>query len=263
MADPVLKFPPEAKGNPADPAKKVAARAGRRLMAGLRRYRRTLLLVVLPIVAVIAGFVFYLSGGRYVSTDNAYIGAQKVLITPDISGKIEQGRGARRPARQRGRRIVRDRSETVPARRRSRRRRKLDRPGPITTISRQHQDSRPDRRARAEERRAQAARRRPQNQAGAELAGSQADVDTATTGAGDRATQAQFRQQKQTAPQSAARQSRPAARAIPGLQQAKAALEQAQRDLDHTMLRAPIAGIATQVDNIQLGRFVPAGTPVF
>ena len=45
--------------------------------------------------------------------------------------------------------------------------------------------------------------------------------------------------------------------------QASAALEQAQRDLDHTLLRAPIDGIATQVDNIQLGRFVTAGTPVF
>ncbi len=28
-------------------------------------------------------------------------------------------------------------------------------------------------------------------------------------------------------------------------------------------MRAPIAGTATQVDNIQLGRFVAAGTPVF
>ena len=27
-------------------------------------------------------------GGRYISTDNAYVGAQKVLITPDIAGKI-------------------------------------------------------------------------------------------------------------------------------------------------------------------------------
>ena len=45
--------------------------------------------------------------------------------------------------------------------------------------------------------------------------------------------------------------------------QAAAALEQAQRDLDHTLLRAPIDGMATQVDNIQLGRFVTAGTPVF
>ena len=48
----------------------------------------------------------------------------------------------------------------------------------------------------------------------------------------------------------------------PAYMQALAALEQAQRDLDHTLLRAPIDGIATQVDNIQLGRYVTAGTPV-
>lgn len=45
--------------------------------------------------------------------------------------------------------------------------------------------------------------------------------------------------------------------------QAKAALDQAQRNLDHTVLRAPIDGTATQVDSIQLGRFVAAGSPVF
>jgi membrane fusion protein (multidrug efflux system) len=50
---------------------------------------------------------------------------------------------------------------------------------------------------------------------------------------------------------------------FPAYGQANAAVEQAERDLDHTVLRAPISGTATQVDNIQLGRFVPAGTPVF
>jgi len=45
--------------------------------------------------------------------------------------------------------------------------------------------------------------------------------------------------------------------------QAAAALAQARRDLDHTIVRAPIAGRATQVDAIQLGRYVSAGTPVF
>jgi membrane fusion protein (multidrug efflux system) len=49
---------------------------------------------------------------------------------------------------------------------------------------------------------------------------------------------------------------------FPEYAQAKAALDQAQRDLDHTVLRAPIAGTATQVDNIQLGRFVAAGGPI-
>jgi membrane fusion protein (multidrug efflux system) len=50
---------------------------------------------------------------------------------------------------------------------------------------------------------------------------------------------------------------------FPTYAQAKAALAEAQRDLANTELRAPIDGIATQVDNIQLGRFVAAGTPVF
>jgi membrane fusion protein, multidrug efflux system len=50
---------------------------------------------------------------------------------------------------------------------------------------------------------------------------------------------------------------------FPAYRQAQAAVEQAQRDLDHTVLRAPIDGTATQVDNIQLGRFVMASTPVF
>src|SRR3978361_2331865 len=91
MADPVLKFAPEQKASPASPWRpKLAAEPRRRLMAGLRRYRRFLLLVVLPLVAAIAGITFYLNGGRYVTTDDAYVGAQKVLITPDISGKIEK-----------------------------------------------------------------------------------------------------------------------------------------------------------------------------
>src|SRR5438874_3500492 len=91
MADPVLKFPPDQKANPSPkPRTKIAAEPRRRLMAGMRRYRRVLLLVVLPLVALIAGLAFYLNGGRYVTTDDAYVGAQKVLITPDISGNIEK-----------------------------------------------------------------------------------------------------------------------------------------------------------------------------
>src|ERR1700704_1517230 len=91
MADPVLKFPPEAKGNPPSKTRtKTAAEPRRRLMAGMRRYRRVLLLVVLPLVALVGGATFYLNGGRYVTTDDAYVGAQKILITPDISGKIEK-----------------------------------------------------------------------------------------------------------------------------------------------------------------------------
>src|SRR3982074_2047405 len=86
MADTVLKFAPSA---PAD----IKARAYG-WTAMLRARARMILLVIVPLVALVAGLGFYLAGGRYVSTDNAYVGAQKVLITPDVSGKIRQIPGA-------------------------------------------------------------------------------------------------------------------------------------------------------------------------
>src|SRR5215475_7149719 len=49
---------------------------------------RTLLMLVIPALAITAGLFVYLLSGRYVGTDNAYIAAQKVLITPEVSGKV-------------------------------------------------------------------------------------------------------------------------------------------------------------------------------
>ena len=34
------------------------------------------------------GFGWWLTGGRYVTTDNAYVGADKSLITPQVTGAI-------------------------------------------------------------------------------------------------------------------------------------------------------------------------------
>ncbi|HKC33549.1 MAG TPA: HlyD family secretion protein, partial [Xanthobacteraceae bacterium] len=81
MADTVLKFAPSA------PATKTRASGW---VAMLRARARMILLVIVPLIALVAGLGFYLAGGRYVSTDNAYVGAQKVLITPDVSGKIDK-----------------------------------------------------------------------------------------------------------------------------------------------------------------------------
>ena len=46
------------------------------------------MLVVIPLIALAIGFIWWLSGGRYVSTDNAYVGADKALITPQVTGPI-------------------------------------------------------------------------------------------------------------------------------------------------------------------------------
>ena len=52
-----------------------------------RRLRRVLLLAG-PLIVVGAGLYFYLSGGRYVSTDNAYVKMDKLSVTTDVSGIV-------------------------------------------------------------------------------------------------------------------------------------------------------------------------------
>jgi membrane fusion protein, multidrug efflux system len=53
-----------------------------------RGVSRFVMLVVIPLVALAVGFSWWLSSGRYVSTDNAYVGADKSLITPQVTGAI-------------------------------------------------------------------------------------------------------------------------------------------------------------------------------
>ncbi|MEC5397323.1 HlyD family secretion protein [Uliginosibacterium sp. H1] len=54
------------------------------------RSRRLLLLVVVPLVAAAAGTALYLHGGRFVETDNAYVKADKVPISAEVSGTVRE-----------------------------------------------------------------------------------------------------------------------------------------------------------------------------
>jgi membrane fusion protein (multidrug efflux system) len=264
MADPVLKFPPDQKGAPAQaPRKKISAEPRRRLMAALRRYRRTLLLVVLPAVVLIAGVIFYLNGGRYVSTDDAYVGAQKVLITPDISGKIEkvvvrEGQQVKdgdvlfeidpvpfRFAVQQARATL-DQTRTT-----------YDNLAANIKIYQQMEDlaqQAVDLKQRDVERKSTLVKSN---------FGSQLDLDNASNAFVTAKAQLEYlKQQLSNAKTQLLGNPDLPIDQFPPYAQAKAALDQAERNLDHTVMRAPMAGIATQVDQIQLGRFVAAGTPV-
>lgn len=53
-----------------------------------RKLLRPALLIAGPVlVAIVAGY-FYLTSGRYVSTDNAYVHADKITVNPEVSGPI-------------------------------------------------------------------------------------------------------------------------------------------------------------------------------
>ncbi|HEX3115644.1 MAG TPA: HlyD family secretion protein [Bradyrhizobium sp.] len=264
MADPILKFPPDQKGSPAAPRIKIAAEPRRRLMAGMRRYRRVLLLVVLPLVALIAGLTFYLNGGRYVTTDDAYVGAQKILITPDVPGKIIN------IAVKEGQRVS---TGDILF--------QID-PVPFQLAVAQARAKLADAKSSHDNFVANvklydqtieivnagiALKQRDVDRKTALVKnnfGSQLDLDNSATAVVTAQAQLQLVKQQRSAAlnQLLGNPDLPLEQ-FPAYQQAKAALDDAQRNLDLTTVRAPMEGVATQVEQIQLGRFVMAGAPVF
>ena len=56
--------------------------------ARLRRRLRPALLLLGPLVLIVVAGYFYLTGGRYVSTDDAYVRYNKVLISSDVAGRV-------------------------------------------------------------------------------------------------------------------------------------------------------------------------------
>jgi len=265
LADPILKFPPDQKGNPPAAVPGVEAKPRRRRVLGfVRRFRRTFLLVVLPLLAVIGGLAFYLNGGRYVTTDDAYVGAQKVLITPDISGKIEKV--VVREGQQVNEGDVLFEIDPVPFRLALQQAKaNLDQThttydnlkanvkiyGDMLGLAQQGVDLK----RRDVDRKASLVKSN---------VGSQLDLDNSGTALVTASAQLEFLKQQLSSSktQLLGNPDLPIEQ-FPPYAQAKAALDQAERNLDHTVMRAPMAGIATQVDQIQLGRFVMAGTPVF
>jgi membrane fusion protein, multidrug efflux system len=255
--------PPAGHGAPAKPALAAAepAKAPPRRRSGRVRF---VLIIVVPLAAIALGLLLWLSGGRYVSTDNAYVGADKVLITPQVSGAIVAVH------------VVEGQQVSVG--------------DPLFDI-----DPASYRTALAlAEGRLTAARvgfanlkaayssNEDQIKMGQEAVDlRQADYDRKTalviTRAGTRAdadlSAAALVQAKQIL--EFVREQQEATKVklgggvdatietFPDYVQAAAQLEDARRNLKNANVNAPIAGVATQVDQIELGRVAPAGQPVF
>jgi membrane fusion protein, multidrug efflux system len=255
MSDAVLKFRGEPPGA-----------AGARSASLLRRLRdrlRLILLVIVPLLALFAGLAFYLAGGRTISTDNAYVGAQKVLVTPDISGKISSVR-VREGERVAAGDVLFDIDPTPFRLALSQAQSKRD---SVRTDFNNMKSNLKSLNTLVELAQQNVALKQKDVERKATLlakaSGAQADLDNAMAATVTARLQAQLAIQQQATTLNAllGNPDLPIEQ-YPPYQQADAALEQAERDLNHTTLKAPIGGTATQVDNIQLGRFVSAGTPI-
>jgi len=225
--------------------------------------RATLLLIIPALVACLA-LAFYLFSGRYVTTDNAYIGAQKVLITPEVSGKVvsiavQEGqllkrgdelfaidpvpyRLAAQEAQAKSARVKTD-FENLKSNYASL--------GKQIELSRQALDA-------------------AQSDYDRKLAllnnriSTPSDVDRSRAALVVAKAQLEQLQQQEAGAriQLLGDPELPLER-FPQYVEALATLDRARRDLENTTLRAPIAGVATQVASIQMGRYLVAGAAVF
>jgi membrane fusion protein (multidrug efflux system) len=85
------KRPADARGAPAPTMKPEAPRAPAATPEELPKKnnrRRIILMASVPVLLVLIGGWFYLTGGRYASTDNAYVQQDRVTVTAQVSGRI-------------------------------------------------------------------------------------------------------------------------------------------------------------------------------
>jgi membrane fusion protein (multidrug efflux system) len=71
------------------PPKPAPARQPRRRPVSRRRVARLAMFMLLPIALVTGGY-WYVTGGEVMSTDNAYVDADKVGVSTDVSGIVEE-----------------------------------------------------------------------------------------------------------------------------------------------------------------------------
>ena len=238
----------------------VAARPSR----PLRQRLRLPLMLAGPIVVVIAGGWWYLTSGRYVSTDDAFVQAARTMISADVSGRVVAV-------------AVHDNERVTQ--------------GQLLF----RLDDRPYRIA-VEEATAQLAAARLQVEAlkatylqkvadakGAEetLTYQQREYDRqrqlAASGVASRQTLDQTQNALQVGRQKVASTQGDLASTLaqlggnpdipvarhPSVQRAQATLDKAELDLSYTIVRAPELGIVTKVDQLQVGSYVTASTAVF
>lgn len=228
-----------------------------------RRSWRKPLIAALPVALLIGGSYAWVTGGRYISTEDAYVQQNRVSVVPQVSGQIASMK-------------VRE-NDTVKA-------------GQVlfTLDDAIYRNAVDADRAKLESARLEVQKLKAAYEVAASDANTAQDALTTTQAQSDRETslrasgaisqsdadQSTLRLQRAQGALSRARSQVLAARAAlagkpdiavdehPAVLQAKAELAAAELDLAHTRITAPESGIVSQSDRLQVGQYVTPSTPV-
>ena len=241
---------------PSAPAIVVARKRG-----GLRRF---IMLVVVPLIALAVGFGWWLNSGRYVTTDNSYVGANKSLITPQVTGAIVAIRVVEGQKVKVGDplfdidpkpyeialALAKGRLDAA----------KVE----FANLQSSYASNADQIKMGQDAVRVRQADFDRKNDLASHGSGTSADRDTSMANLIQARQILEFvRQQQATVTVKLGGGPDASIDAFPDYIQAKAGVEDAERNLRNTKVLAPIDGVATQVPQIELGRVAAAGQPVF
>lgn len=228
-----------------------------------RRGRRLAIMLAVPVVLLVGGGYFWLTGGRYEGTDNAYVQQTIVSLSPDISGRIVEVDVHENQTVQMGAVLFR-----------------ID-PEPFKIALNQAEASLAAARLNVEQLRVSYQMAEEQLKAAQDTLEIRQRAQQRTTSLADKGFSTQAAtdnsllalQQAQAAVDTAQKSVAAAKAALggdpkiatedhPSVRAARAAVESAQRNLDKTTVTAPTEGVVSQVSNLNTGQFVSAGSTI-
>lgn len=234
-----------------------------RVEARRKLLRRVLMIGGVVIIAIVAAAV-YLWSGRYVGSDDAYVHANKLMVSTDVSGLVEtvdvkEGQKVKagdvlftldpKPFQ-----IALDNANAT-----------------LASVVQDVESTRAQYRAAVAQIAAQQAQVNVNQRTFSryealvkENAIAAIQVDTARAALlSSQATLASLRQTAATTLAKLNGNINIPAQQTPAYQKAKAAVDEAQRQLDHTVVRAPFSGVVSEVDSLQPGTLVISAMSAF
>jgi membrane fusion protein (multidrug efflux system) len=257
--DAIEAFVPQTKSQPKPEAPPAAQKPSRK-----RKRLRRILLLAGPIVVLAGTPYFYLSGGRFASTDDAYVKADIVSVATDISGIVAKVDVHNDQHVKAGDVLFRLDDEPY--------RIALDgAKAQLGAVANQING------LKASYRQQLAAVQNAQTDVAYYQLGIQRQAELASRAVASQATLDQARHDYQAARDRMAMAQRQADSVLaqlggdvnkpteenPQYLQAKAQVDKAERDLRRTIVRAPVDGVVTNVDSLQPGNYLQASQAAF
>lgn len=230
----------------------------------LRERLRLPLMWGVPLLMAAGGLYFYLTGGRYQSTEDAYLRAAEVAISANVSGRVSEVDVRDNQQVRRGQILFRldDRPFRIAVE--SARARLQGARLQVESLKADYGQYGADLRSAQSALAYSEGEYRRQSRLLASGIASQSQVDKALLARSEaQQSVAAAKQQITAALAKLGGQPDIAVDAHPLVQQAQAALDRALLDLSYATVSAPSDGIVTGVEHLQAGSYLPSATPAF